>query len=145
MRQRHETARARRSICVALILGGLLVGSSATASAQAFTLTFDVELGDCSIHGVADASDIVNIAWKSSDGNLKHKETITADVTTGEWQTACDYNESIESGDKIKGTIGANSRTVTIPPMSMTINRVTDKVSGHGPASAGMQLTLYHH
>lgn len=130
---------------MALVVGGLLVGSSATASAQAFVLTFGVELRDCIVHGGANASDVVNIVWKSSDGNLKHKETVTADGTTGEWQTACDYNESIESGDTIKGTIGASTRTLTIPPMSMTINRVTDKVSGHGPSSAGMQLRLYHY
>jgi len=124
-----------RAIGSALAFGALLLALLPTAaSAASFNPQLNIGIGNCSVDGWnAGSTKTVVLTWKDSDGGLKNKQTVTSD-SGGNFSTNCDSSEQVEVGDTIRVTIGTRSRTLTVPKLTITVDRISNTVSGQGPA-----------
>ena len=131
-----------RAIGSALALGALLLALLPTAaSASSFNPQVGANIGNCSVYGWnAGSKKSVVLTWKDSDGNLKNKQTVKSD-SSGNFDGNCDYSERIEFGDTIQVTIGSGTRTLTIPKLTIAVDRVSNTVSGKGPAGDSVDVT----
>ena len=139
---RDYTGPFIRAIGGALALSALLLTLlPSAASAASFNPKLGVNIGNCSVYGWdAGSKKTVVLTWKDSDGNLKNKQTVKSD-SSGNFDSNCDYTENIEFGDTFQVAIGTSSRTLTIPKLTIVVDRVSDSVSGKGPASDAVDIT----
>jgi hypothetical protein len=134
----------RRRIASSAIGVLLLVGAAATnVSAAPPPLTVQVSVGDYCVYGTAKSNATVKVVIRDSDNNVKGRDVqVVSDY--GEWSGCVDYyGDVLQAGDKVKATVfeTGQERSFTIPRLVIQTNRVTDVVSGKGPA--GSALTLF--
>src|SRR4051812_35906201 len=135
--------RTPRRVRALLIIGiGLLALSlaPATASAASPAITFTLQMYDSCIDGSGPANSDVSVVWRSALGALKSKGATTSS-SFGSWEY-CIANDAnwIEPGDVIKVVAGGASRLYTAPNLRMLVDRVTDVVSGTGPAGRTVRV-----
>lgn len=139
----HGTRSAFRVLAAAL--GAALLGAGAlplTASA-APSIVFGASLTDCVVYGAGPALKTIKVTWKDADGTLKHVQTVKSD-SKGRFHTTCDRWEQVERGDVFSAKIGTNpARTFTVPGLGLRIDRADDIVSGKGPASTDLSISLH--
>ena len=77
----------------------------------------------------------VSLVWRDSQGALKGQGTTLSSLNTGYW-TFCssDTSASLAPGDTIKADDGISVRKYAVPNFSIFLNRVTNRVTGTGPA-----------
>jgi hypothetical protein len=144
MRRRHGHANARRhrvgrvasAVLGALVFAALMAGGSAAGGSAGFR----IDIGSCQVAGFAPNGTSVAVTWRGRDRRLKTTQTVTAD-SFGIWQTRCEPEEHVEAGDRVRQTIGSHTRVVTVPTLTVVIDRVSDVVSGRGPG--GRTLSVY--
>lgn len=140
----HRSPRTRRSI--ALASAALLIAVvPQTADAGAPPWTFQVDMARSCISGYVGHEVSVDVTWKDAAGALRAAATVTAN-DLGNWQH-CFGNAEITDpaylpaiGDRLRARIGSRSRRFVIPPLSMSIHRVTDKIKGTAPAGDKVRL-----
>ncbi len=129
-----------------VLLGALAVGlgvmaNAAPVSASSVATMFDVGIDDCTISGeIPDAPlrSKIKVEWRSADGTLRLRETVHA--TFGYWGTdisddCFEYGAGVQPGDVITATVKGVSRTFTVPPLTVRVDRNTDRVTGVTKAS----------
>jgi len=111
----------------------------ATASAAAF-VQFDGEIiGDSCVYMMAAPNASIDLTWKSSGGSLKAHVTVPVNPQGG--ASYCSTTgKQIASGDKMKVTVGSQTRTWTVPKLSVTLDRATDYIRGTGPVGATIHV-----
>jgi hypothetical protein len=134
--------RLSRRALVALAIGGLLPIVSAAPASAALGIKLTAYYGDCNFFGTnAGSGKTIKIIWKASNATLKSTQTVKSKLN-GTWTSKCDDAERVEVGDTIKTTIGTASRTFTVPKVTAFVDRVTDTVSGIGPANATINVEV---
>jgi hypothetical protein len=90
--------------------------------------------GSCRVQGVGEPGTKVKVAWRGADGELKQVQTVKVarNIT---WSTACDPDERVWQGDVITTVTDGRTRRVTVPRMSISVDRDTDVISGVGPTT----------
>ncbi len=133
-----------RNLGISIAAGALLVTAvPAAVSAAPLGIRFGAGIGDCNFSGSnAGNRQTILLVWKDKDGNLKSPQTVKSDKH-GNWNGRCDSNEVVEVGDTIKATIGTKSRTFQVPELTVDVDRVTNVVSGLGPANDSVSLYAY--
>ena len=137
------TVTSRRRVAVALPMAALLLALIAPAPSLAVaSYTFEAFLGSTCIDGRAPASTTFVVRLRSKDGDLKGRRTITTD-SSGEYETC--FLSAVASGDKLQTLIGGVlQRELVVPRLTMKINRVSDVVSGAGPANSHVDLLAFN-
>ena len=135
---------AGRSVLVAVLSALFVAAVAPLGVAAAGGIKFGNPEGDglmigseC-LAGRAATNATVDINWKSSTGKLKANVTTVA--TGGRW-SYCSTSKHLAVGDVLKATVGATSRTFTVPNLTVNVDRAADKFAGKAPASSHLLLT----
>ena len=125
---------ARAAIGALVLIGASTLGMvTPTAAAATNNTTLDVQIGSCDIRGSGGPNHgKVAIEWRSADGTLR--ELSKNDSTFGYFGNdifACfDSLIGVQPGDTIKTTVKGVSRTFTVPPLDVRVDRNTNLVWG---------------
>jgi hypothetical protein len=123
-------------VAVGVALGVLLPATVAAASLPSLRLTIGRKcVGD---YGSA-ANTTFELVWRDSDGGLIGKKAVTTDEF-GYWNFCATGHHTLSAGDRLKVTVGADSKTLTIPDLTLTVNRVHNYLSGRAPAGTGLRV-----
>lgn len=131
MRRRHRHPLI--ALPLAGLLAGLLVGPASAGMPFALGITV---LGECATAtgpGSTAGADQLDAAGAV----IQHT---TANTVFGNYSLC--FNEPFVPGMKLRVTIGSDTRTLTVPTLSMKINRQTDVVSGLAPKSVALQVQV---
>ena len=121
----------------ATLLLGLLGPAAAIAGAP---ITFEVRLLGYCVFGNGPASTSITVSLRSKDDDLKGRRTVEVN-SSGRWNTC--FWQSVFPTDRLIGNDGVTTRTFIVPNVTMTINRVSDVVSGKAPANSQVLLTTW--
>jgi hypothetical protein len=143
MQSTNSVARGVRNITLAaagmaLVFTAILPSLVAAAGSVRFS---GLSIGDHCIGMVGTGGDSVHLTWKSGTGALKADETFLLNEYGGGVYCAPDPSTFIASGDRLKVVDASSVHKLTIPVLSMRLNRVTASITGTGPA--GKVLKVY--
>ena len=136
------SGRTARAVGVFALATATFAAIAAPVAAAPRPLQAIVGVGGGCIGGQAKPNTFVKAVVRDSTGETKIRTAATVDAQ-GSWNACIDLSaEPIGSGDKIRLLDFETGQTLnfTIPRVTMTVNRVTDVVSGTAPA--GMKLTV---
>ena len=74
------------------------------------------------------------VLWKAADGRRKALLEQTSDTNGMVSDASICSTESVASGDRITATAGSANRTLTVPVLTATFDRVSGHVRGQAPA-----------
>lgn len=127
------------SVLVALALALAVPGGHALAAPAAPTVQVEATLGrPCELSGDTDPGLKLTVIHRAASGVQKAVYKVQADES-GEWSATC-TSKGIRSGDRFvikTRPEGVKVRTVTVPGMSLNVNRATDTISGISGGGAG--------
>jgi hypothetical protein len=130
--------RTLGSVVAALMLVALTAGS---ASAATRPITFNLFLGQDCVAGRASDNRMLDLVWRSAAGNLKAKATVP---TSGDgywsWCPPSGSTKVLRVGDRIKATVGSTVRRLTIPTLTLNVDRAQDLFRGKAPAGTTLEL-----
>lgn len=141
-----EAPRRLRTFTSALALGALLVGIvAAPASAAVPPTTFDITIGDSCVWGTAKPNAFLRVTVRNSAGALQGKGYSQV-FEDGFWQF-CEFYGVIRPGFKIRAVLFNETGTlrttnVTVPSLSLRLDRATDEAAGSGPAHGTVLVTV---
>lgn len=127
------------------VIGAVLLAVMASATPAAAAppyFTFELDLGNTSVDGTGPANDDVLLQLRDHQGFLKDRAPATTDGT-GLLEMTRSFHSIIENGDSIRAIDGvaAHTRTFQVPRIAANINRVTNVVSGKGPAGNSIDVS----
>jgi hypothetical protein len=136
MRLRH----LRAAMAMAMVGSALAVGVVSGPVGAATPYSFDFVLGgnDFAFTGPADTDVTLELRNGATliDTTLVH--------TDGAGDGIAGFASALlQSGLKLRATDGVTSRTLTIPNLTASANRVTDVISGVGPASHALRVQVF--
>ena len=125
------SARAALGTIMLVALGTLGIAAPVAA---ANNTTLDVGIDDCVIRGADGPMDgkVIVERW-SADGTLRVRETVHSDFGwfgTDVTDDCFEYGGGVQPGDTIKTTVKGDSRTFTVPLITIRVNRDTDQATG---------------
>lgn len=142
MNLRSTASRARRTAALALGAALLPLALSAAPVAAANHIHIIAGIGNCGFTGNnANPKATVRIEWRDSEGRLKSKQAVKSNGS-GVFVSLCEHDELIEPGDTIKTTSPIGSKIVTVPLLSLSVDRATDVVSGLAPDVAELVIEV---
>jgi hypothetical protein len=135
-----------RRLTVGIALGALLAGalaSGATAAPQ--PLTMSVGLDEGYVYGQVRLNAFVEVAVRDASGKLLGRGL--ADSYDGYWEFY-GFPGNVKAGYKIKATsFNKNGQLevvkLTVPQLTIAVDRNSNTVSGKGPAGKNVQVSLY--
>ena len=130
IRNRRGAARRLSLACsVVLTLAALL---PAPAAGGSIVLLFSAQIGSyCAQVTGGPPSTLHVVSLYTAEMELKDRVRVTS--SDSGYVSAC-FADQIVSGDRLRASASGSTRTVTVPKLSLSINRVTDVVSGVAPA-----------
>ena len=102
--------------------------------------TFSVELSDNYVWGNGPANTNLKLTLRSADGDYQGHFFDDTD-SNGYWEGR--FWGTVDAGDKVTATDGSSSRTFIVQPISYTINRITDVVSGKSVPNSHVDIEVY--
>jgi hypothetical protein len=137
----HRLSSRARALGISCVIAMTLAAVAATPVAAANNIRIHVELGLGYFSGTnAGANNTIKIEWRSSDGSLKSKQAIQSG-NDGLWEFF-DFGEVMEPGDTVATTVGTSTRTYTVKPVTLSVDRVSDIASGDAPAGTSVRLDV---
>jgi hypothetical protein len=141
---------ATTAITSAFMVLGLMAPAGVAAAAPPNAI--DGTMGSrCVGHYGATAGDTFKVVWRDGGGALVARRNVT--VTHSVW-SVCVSDHRLSAGDTIKATNDAGTNELTVPELTMAVNRVQGYVSGRGPAgdvirahcnfSGGFEPCMWH-
>jgi hypothetical protein len=130
--------RAGSASLAVLLLAALAPLSAAAAGPPPFI----GRIGDCQVNGNGPLSQSVAFTWRAANGRLKSRQTVMTDPG-GEWQSRCEPEERVESGDRLSRTISGVTKKLTVPTLTVKVDRITDVVSGRAPAGSALHIEIF--
>lgn len=131
--------RGAAATAAAVLLSGAFAG---TALGAPRPLTMDVLIGDSCVSGFAKAGTVIKVTIKDGGGTVIGRDAMIAD-SDGSW-FGCEslFADALGAGMRIKVLDYDTHQTLdyTIPRITLSVNRVTNVVSGKAPA--GMKLAI---
>jgi hypothetical protein len=137
-----NAGRTARAVGVLALAGATFVSLAAPVAAAPRPLQATVGVGGGCIDGQAKPNTFVKVVVRDVNGVQKDREAVTVDAQ-GAWQSCIDFlAEPLGAGDKVSLFDFETHQALkfTIPRVTMTVNRVSDVVSGTAPA--GMKLAV---
>jgi len=135
-------ARVVRGIAAAAVALVSLGAFASPALGAPRPITMDVLIGDSCVSGFAKPGTVVKVTIKDPSGNVVGTDAMLSG-SDGSW-FGCEgiFADALAAGNRIKVFDYDTNQTLnyTIPRITLSVNRVTNVVSGHAPA--GMRLTL---
>lgn len=123
----------------AMLLFGLAPGSAAAATSN-LAIYLPAVGGSC-MYVTAPPGKTLSLTWRNASGAVKE----VASVPTGVGDPMyCSTRNVIAVGDKIKVSYGAHSHKLTVPNVTVSTNRVTNRISGTGPAGVRLRIECGH-
>ena len=131
-----------RAATVAALIASVLLGltDAAPAAAVGPVSTFEVQPRTYCVSGYGAPSTTLTIRLRTGSGDLLAKRVLTTDASTG-WWTSC-LGVDILPTDELSANDGSNLRTFVVPEFTLKVNRVTDVLSGVGPANEQIVLDV---
>jgi hypothetical protein len=133
-------------VALALVMMLALGGWTGARAGGPAAITFQVEIGSCMVRGEADLAtiDAFRLVVRDADGHLKGRVDI--DVLPGDggsWGPVCIAGGPIKTGDQLVARHnGQLVRLLVVPRLTINVDRVTDLISGEGPASDEVQVAV---
>ncbi len=130
-------------IVAATAVAVLLVGSlAAGASAAPRPIELDLFLGSDCVFGNAKPDSVIKVVIRDSDGVERAKRATVSD--DGGFWAACGTN-LVTPGDSIKVAVfeTGQTKTVTVPLLTVNANRGTNVVSGKAPSNGSLTLNAF--
>jgi hypothetical protein len=121
----------------------LLIGSLASvASAAPRPIEINLFLGSDCVFGFAKPVSVIKVVIRDSDGVLRGKRAAVSD--DGGFWAACGTN-LVTPGDSIKVAVfeTGQTKTVTVPLLTVHANRGTNVVSGRAPSTGSLTLNAF--
>ncbi len=123
------------AVLVATLLIGALPGSAVAATSN-LAIYLPAVGGNC-IYVTAPADKTLTLTWKDASGTVKE----VASIPTGVGDPAyCSSKKVIAVGDKLRVRYGSHSHKLTVPNVTVKVNRVTDRISGTGPVGKRLRI-----
>ena len=135
-------SRIRRVAMGAVATGAIAVGIVGVGPAAAVPLvTFNVTVLQGCTYVTGPATLPVTVSQLTSTGTVIEKASSQFDL--GGHTYVC-FDDNFVPGMKVSALTNGATRTVTVPKLSVRVNRVTDVVSGVGPASKTLEVSIVH-
>lgn len=135
------TSRLRRRSLIAIWVAIATIPLAA-AGAQAAGSTITAKIGTCQVSGSDSDHTPLTVRLKAHGGAVK--STTVGEFVSGDAWTACFPDAAIAPGDMIVvKRDGAVVRTLPMPGLTVSVDRVTDLVSGRGPAGDDLRLITW--
>ncbi len=137
-----NAGRTARAVGVLALAGATFASFAAPVAAAPRPLQAMLGVGDECIGGQAKPNTFVKVIVHDSTGAPKIRDAATVDAQ-GSWSACIDYfAEPLGAGDKVSLADFETGQALkfTVPRVTMTVNRVSDVVSGTAPA--GMKLAV---
>jgi hypothetical protein len=137
--------RGRRPFMLSMVLAGLaaaIIGPAPAAAGNSVFSTVSVELSDNQAWGWGPPSTNLKITLRGSEGEYQGHFNVTSEAD-GYWEGR--FWGTVDAGDRVTAaeSDGSPSRTYTVQPLSLSINRVTDVVSGRSVPNSHVSLEVY--
>jgi hypothetical protein len=113
----------------------------ASAAAASFVQFDGLIIGDTCIYMMSTPDASIDLVWKSSNGTLKLHTTLVVNPQGGVNYCGPSGGPRVTSGDKLKVTLGSQTRTWTVPKLSVRLDRETDYIRGTGPVGATIKVS----
>ncbi len=138
---RIRSPRFASVVAVAFAATGVLAPATALA---AVPLQLQVDVGSTCVYGLKPSGGPITVKLLRADGSTRATRT---DGTTGNEWLVC-FASPVLIGNRLRMTTdtdpapgtGVQTRTVTIPDLTIAVDRTTDKVKGHAPAGKPIQV-----
>jgi hypothetical protein len=108
-----------------------LVPSSALAVER--PTTFALTMGSSCIGGQSSDAVSVHVLWKGAGGAVKLDTEVGADAA-GDWLACTSPSRVLAIGDEIDATVDSSTHGLTVPSLTLQIDRVADRYFGRAPA-----------
>ena len=140
---RSRAIRWLRTLVAGAAASGLLLTVWAPGVAAApRPLTVSVSIGDTCVYGQARKNSFVKVIVRDPAGNVLLRG-VGDTAAYGQW-SVCGYGYPIQAGDKIKALVieTGQSRTFTVPRLTIDTDRVAETVSGKAPAGSMVSIEV---
>ncbi len=125
-------SRPRRSASVIATMALLISAMGASpVAATAAPVTVNVVIGNACVQESKPAGHLVKLVLRTSNGTYLGSQEDAGSVGS----YAFCFAHRVKSGYRVLITDGDSSRRVTVPVLTIAADRITDVVSGRGPAS----------
>jgi hypothetical protein len=107
-------------------------------------ITFDIDLGWWCVDGRASDDVSVTVVWQDDESIVKQRGTVRS-TGKGYWTICGDSDEDVEPGDTISARVGARTRSVTVPQITLVPDRSPDQhATGRAPADSALRWSHCH-
>jgi hypothetical protein len=128
---------------VSVVVGALVIAPTTAVAAPAYT--FDVHIVSPCVRGTGPANDTLTITLKDRNGVVVDTKTTTTNGSGSFAMSNC-FKRQVKGQDRIRATNGHVAREFVVPALKITVNRVTDLVSGRAPAKSSVSFRgCYYH
>ena len=135
--------RGRGSIVLSFMLafaGATMLGAAPVSAGNGVLTNFEFSLNNSCVRGFgAPPNSDIKVTLRGPDGNFQGS-FVHHTGGDGSWDSRCFWGD-INAGDKLIAKVGSSTRTFVVPPLSYTINRVTDVIAGK--TAPNSELTFY--
>ena len=130
---------------ISIALGSAVLVASLAAPAVLGAppaLLFRLDMYSNCVEGSGAQGPTVNVVWRNSNGTLKAQASTAS--SNGTW-SFCSSDQSIWLAplDKLNVSDGSSTRSYVVPNLSMAVDRVSELVTGTGPAGRTLRLCPY--
>jgi hypothetical protein len=135
---------AKRALVGFILLVALLAPAAVEASTP---ITLQVLVGDTCVQGSGGANKYVAATLKTPAG-AKRDSFTTMSNASGQWFGCFSFflpSSTINGGDILRVAVGGSSRSVVIPRLLPTIDRVTNTIRGKTAANSEVSVFVTHH
>jgi hypothetical protein len=139
-----EMTLARRVFVGLLLTTALMMPVAVEASAP---ISLQVLVGDTCVSGTGGANKNVSASLRTASGHGRDSFTTTSDEN-GQWFGCFSLflpSSTINGGDLLHVSVGGSSRTVRVPRLMPTIDRVANTISGRAAADTQVSVNVTHH
>jgi hypothetical protein len=121
-------------------LAAAIIGPAPAAAGNSVFSTVSVGLFDNDAWGWGPANTNLKVTLRGADGDYQGHFLVMSDGS-GYWEG--NFWGDVQAGDKVIVTDGSTSRTVNIQPLSYSINRVTDVISGRSVPNSNVDIFVW--
>ena len=97
-----------------------------------------IRLGSACVTGRAPSDRALHLVWKSAAG--ASKANVYIPTRYGYWSHCSANGDVLAAGDLLKATVGATTRRLVMPDVTIAVDRVRDVMRGRGPAGSVLEL-----
>jgi len=131
-----------RSMAVSAILAATVLGVGAApvaAHARIYFVFEPLTVGAQCVGGYAAPDEQVSVTWKKHNGNLRASGQVMS--SDSGWFQLCTTHGGLAYGDRLKASDGVSTDWLTVPALTVVVDRTADVYHGLAPANSTLELT----